>query len=287
MQPQPDESNPADGQVDKIIGYTVAYNRDSEFLYNLRRLVGMKAGGEITAIPDIAPDSTHPRSEGTPGSYYINFQDPAGQPTGAVTVNGHTYMKIGDALYSAAAGYGWYKSGDVPDSDFYPAWDQWIDAEPKALLGSSVIDSWGREDVFEFDLPNGVYNVTACAGSRSSPRYQNIVIEGVVFMNDEVTNNSWITRTKKIEVRDKKLTLVMGKYEQIGYINYLDIEAADADGDVNCDGAVNLKDLITMLKVVSGSALDLNSCAKFNGDLDGNSRIGLEDGLRVMRLLVQ
>jgi hypothetical protein len=150
-----------------------------------------------------------------------------------------------------------------------------------------VIDSWGREDVFEFDLPNGLYNVTACAGSRSSPRYQNIVIEGVVFMNDEVTNNSWITRTKRIEVRDKKLTLVMGKYEQIGYINYLDIEAAVPDGDVTCDGVVDLKDLITVLGVVSGGAPDLPSCAKYNGDLDGDSRIGLEDGLGLLQLLSQ
>lgn len=286
-QPQPGEANPADEQVDKIIGYTVAYSRDSEFLYNLRRLIGLKAGGEISTIPDIAPDSAHPRSEGTPGNYYINFQDPAGQPTGEVVFNGHAYMKIGHALYDAAAGYGWYKAGDVPDSDFYPAWDQWIDPEPKPLLGSSVIDSWGREDVFEFDLPNGVYNVTACAGSRSSPRYQNIVIEGVVFMEDEVTNNSWITRTKRLEIRDKKLTLVMGKYEKIGYINYLDIEAVAADGDVNCDGAVDLTDLITMLKVVGGSAPDLNSCAKFSGDLDGDTRIGLEDSLGLMRLLTQ
>ncbi|MCP4126394.1 MAG: hypothetical protein GY753_04945, partial [Gammaproteobacteria bacterium] len=44
-------------------------------------------------------------------------------------------------------------------------------------------------------------------------------------MDDEVTNNSWITRTKQVTVKDKKLTMVMGKYEKIGYINYLDIEA--------------------------------------------------------------
>lgn len=287
MQPQPGAVNPADDQVDKIIGDTVAFNRDSEFLYNLRRLVGLKAGGEIAAIPDIAPDSAHPRADGAPGNYYINFQDPAGEPTGEVTVNGHGYMKIGDALYSAVAGYGWFKAGDVPDSDFYPAWDQWIDAEPKALLGSSVINSWGREDVFEFDLPNGLYNVTACAGSRSSPRYQNIVIEGVVFMKDEVTSNSWITRTKRIEVRDKKLTLVMGRYEQIGYINYLDIEAADPDGDVTCDGEVGLPDLLTILKIASGGAPDLPSCARFSGDLGGDGRIDLEDGIRLLQLLGQ
>lgn len=284
-QPQPEETNGADEQVNKIIGYTVAYSRDSEFLYNLRKVIGQRIGGEVAAIPDLAPTSAHGRSEGAPGNYYINFQDPAGQPTGDVIYNGHTYMKIGDALYSATAGYGWLRAADVPDSDFYPFWDQWIDAEPKALLGSSVINSWGREDVFEFDLPNGVYDVTACAGSRSSPRYQNIVIEGVVFMADEETNNSWLVRTKRLAVRDKKLSLVMGKYEQIGYINYLDIEVADADGDVNCDGAVDLKDVIGILRVVGGGDPELSWCGKTVGDLDGNGRIGLEDGIAALRWL--
>ena len=284
-QPQADQINPADSQVDKIIGAAVAYNRDSGFMYNLRRLIGMKLGGESNSIEDLAPLSVHPRSDGTPGNYYINFQDPQGQPTGNIVYNGHTYMKIGDGLYDASQGYGWMKAAEVPDSDFYPFWDQWIDPEPKTLLGSSVIDSWGREDVFEFDLPNGTYNVTACAGSRSSTRYQNIVIEGVVFMDDEVTNNSWITRTKKVEVKDKKLTLVMGKYEQIGYINYLDIEATYADRDVNCDGATDLKDVINLLDISAGGTPDISQCQERNGDLDGNGRLGVEDSIELLQLL--
>lgn len=285
--PQPDQANQADDQVNKIIGHTVAYNRDSEFLYNLRRLIGMKLGGEIQDIPDIAPTSAHVRSEGIPGNYYINFQNPNGEPYGDITHNGHSYMKIGDSLYDAAAGYGWTKAAEVPDSDFYPHWDQWIDPEPKELLGSSVIDSWGREDVFEFDLPNGVYDVTACAGSRSSIRYQNIVIEGVVFMDDEITDNSWITRTKRVEIQDKKLTLVMGKYEKIGYINYLDIEAVFEDGDVNCDGWLDLKDVVTLLKVTSGEAVNLDQCSLANGDLDGDTRLGLGDTLGILQRLAE
>ena len=226
-QPQPDVTNAADAQVDKIIKMPTSYTRDSEFMYNLRRLIGLKIGGEITSIPDIAPASAHSRADGAPGNYYINFQDPAGEPTdNPLIYNSHTYMKIGNNLYDPALGYGWYKAAEVPGSSFYTNWDQWVDPEPKKLLGSAVIDDWGREDVFEFDLPNGTYNVTVCAGSRSSPRYQNIVIEGVMFIDDEMTSNSWITRTKTVTVKDKKLSVQMGKYERIGYINYLDIEAS-------------------------------------------------------------
>ena len=226
QQPRAYEVNPADDAVNMIIGGVQAYNRDSELLYNLRRLIGLKIGGEIAVIPAIESRSTHPRSDGAPGNYHLNFQDPAGQPTDAVIYNGHTYTKIGNALYNAAAGYGWYRSADVPPTDFYTNYDQWFDAQPTVLLRSSVIDDWGRDHVFEFDLPNGTYNVTVGVGYRGGTRPHTILIEGTTFINNETTNNSAIIRTKAVTVKDKKLTLVMGMYNQTGHLNSLDIEAA-------------------------------------------------------------
>ena len=225
-QPQPYQINDADVVVDKIIGDIAVYKRDSEMLYNLRRLVGMKIAGEITLIPDITPDSRHPRSDGPPANYYLNFQDPTGEPTGTVIVGGNTYMKIGNALYDAGAGYGWFKAAEVPSTSFYTAWDPWVEVEPKVLLGSAVINDWGRNDVFEFDLPNGTYNVTVGVGYRGGDRSHKIVLEGIPLIDGEVTNNSWITRTRRIDIKDKVLSLMMGDYEIIGFINYLDIEVA-------------------------------------------------------------
>ena len=118
-QPQPGASNPADPWVDRIIGGAQAFNRDGEMMYNLRRLIGLKISGEISFIPAIEPQSSHPRSDGPPGDYYLNFQDPSGDPTGLVSHDGHTYMKIGNDLYSAANGYGWMRSADVPPANFY------------------------------------------------------------------------------------------------------------------------------------------------------------------------
>ncbi len=94
------------------------------------------------------------------------------------------------------------------------------------LLRSSIIDDWGRDHVFEFDLPNGTYNVTVGVGYRGGTRPHTILIEGTTFINNETTNNSAIIRTKTVTVKDKKLTLVMGMYDQTGHINFLDIEAA-------------------------------------------------------------
>jgi len=225
-QPQPNLANTADAIVDKIIGGVQTYNRSGEMMYNLRRLIGLKIGGEIPAIPELVPPSANPRSDGVPGNYYLNFQDPAGEPTGTVSYNGHTYLKIGNGLYSAAAGYGWYRSADVPPADFYTAYDQYFDAQPTILLRSSVIDDWGRDDVFEFDLPNGAYNVTVGVGYRGGSRPHKIIVEGVTLIDNETTNNSALIRTRRVEVRDKRLTLVMGMYNQIGHINFLNIEAA-------------------------------------------------------------
>jgi hypothetical protein len=41
------------------------------------------------------------------GDYYINFQDPSGQPSGDVQVGGKSYLKIGWAAFSEEDGYGW------------------------------------------------------------------------------------------------------------------------------------------------------------------------------------
>ena len=60
-----------------------------------------------------------------------------GEPTGPVDDKGKTYMKIGNALYDAGVGYGWFKAAEVPASSFYTAWDPWVEVEPKALLASA------------------------------------------------------------------------------------------------------------------------------------------------------
>jgi hypothetical protein len=225
QQPQPDVDNPADPWVDRIIGGVQAYNRDGEMMYNLRRLIGLKIGGEIPSIPDIEPQSSHPRSDEPPGNYYINFQDPSGEPYGPVNYNGHTYMKIGNALYNPADGYGWMRAADVPPTNFYQYYDQWFDVEPTILLRSSIIDDWGREHVFEFDLPNGIYSVTVGVGYRGDARPHTIIVEGTTVIDNETTNNSAIIRGQVVRVRDKKLTMVVGMYNQTGHINFLDIEA--------------------------------------------------------------
>jgi hypothetical protein len=223
--PEVGQSNAADAQVDKIITGLTSYTRNSEFMYNLRRLIGLKLGGEIAAIPDIAPPPTHPRAEGPPGNYYINFQDPAGDPAAdPLVVDGKTYLKMGAADYDAIDGYGWYSS---PDAHWMT---QWLSSGPNVLQRSILYSDWGRPATFEFDLPNGEYDVTLSVGwqGRTYSHHQ-VVIEGVSFVADEATTpqTPYLVRTKTVYVADNKLTLAMGLFDEYTMLNYLDVEAAD------------------------------------------------------------
>ena len=224
-QPQPGQVNIADPLVDKIITGLASYTRDSGFMADLRRLIGLKLGGEIASIPDISPPPTHPRAEGAPGNYYLNFQDPAGQPTtNPLVVDGKTYLKIGAADYSASAGYGWYSS---PSANWMTTY---LGSGPNVLQRSILYSDWGRPATFEFDLPNGVYNVTVSVGWQARTySHQKIDIEGVSFVNDEATTPAapYLVRTRTLTVSDRKLTMAMGIFDEYTMLNYLQIEAAN------------------------------------------------------------
>jgi hypothetical protein len=233
-QPAVGTANAADTQAGKIISGLTSYSRDSGFMYNLRRLIGLKNGGEITSVPDITPTPAHARATGTPGNYYINFQDPAGSPTAnPLVVNSKTYMKIGYGDYSTTNGYGWYSPTDAN-------WKyQYLTAGPNELQKSVLYSDYGRQATFEFDLPNGKYNVTVSVGWQGKTYSHNqIVIESVEFIMDEASS-PYIVRTKEVTVSDNKLTLAMGvlKNDEYTMLNYLDIEAVDGTTTPECTDA--------------------------------------------------
>jgi len=220
--PVPKTANSSDKQVDKIILGLTSYTRDDEFLYNLRRLVGLKLGNEIATIPDIKPNNLHPRSQGNPGNYYINFQDPQGEPkANPLVVGGKTYTKIGWNSYDAKLGFGWF--GDLSHIKY-----QFLSSGNNILQQSIIYDDWGRQKTFEFDLPNGNYNVTVSVGWKDKTySHQKISIEGINFINDEATTPAapYLVRKKQISITDYKLTMEMGIFDEYTMLNYLIIEA--------------------------------------------------------------
>ena len=217
-QPVVDQSNAADTKADKIISGLTSYTRDGEFMYNLRRVIGLKNGNEIDTIPDI----TIP-SEGTPGNYYINFQNPDGDPTeDPLVVDGKEYMKIGVNAYDETLGYGWFGKTE----NFKTNYDPWGD-EKNELKRSYAYDDWAHNpNTFQFDLPNGTYNVELCAGSpRQSTPQNKVIVEGVTFIDDEAAN-TYLIRTGEVTVSDGNLTLEVGIWDKYTFLCYLNIEAA-------------------------------------------------------------
>jgi len=181
--------------------------------------VGRFNGGEIAEIPNIYPGSDHPRANGKPGDWYLNFQDPTGQPTAdPLLVGGHEYLKIGGSIYDATDGYGWYAPADV---DWRYAW---VAAAPNDLQRSVLYSNLGRTAVFEFDMPMGTYDVTVSVGWQGrSDAHGRIVVEGVPLVDDETVTDHLI-RTRRVEIPDSRLTMELGIDGHYTMLNHLDIE---------------------------------------------------------------
>jgi len=233
-QPQYGSDNAADSIVQKIITGQFSFNRDSEYMYNLRKVVGYYIGGEIGSIPQLVPTSKHSRSDEAYGnSYYINFQDPSDQPNAnPLIVDGDEYMKIGNNEYSESLGYGWIYApdGNLDNTGTAYDYDQWAEwpsgTEASELQKSAVLDDYGRNNVFDFDLPNGTYDVTLGVGNRNFLGEQRVLIEGELFLDSpDSSSTQWYEVAKEVTVSDKRLTVEMGKFNKMPFINYLKIEA--------------------------------------------------------------
>ncbi len=222
----------------------------------------------------------HPRAEGVPGNYYINFQDVTGEPSAdPLLVNGKTYIKIGWNEYDRGLGYGWV--GGMAQVMY-----RYLSSGPNELQKSILYDDWGRQKTFEFDLPPGTYSVTVSVGwqGRTYSGHK-IDIEGVSFIDDEDTtpSTSYLVRTYPVTIRDSKLTMDMGIFDQYTMLNYLDIEAlgpvAGKPGDLNGDCLVDLQDGLTALYVLAGKDISVD----LSTDINGDESIGLAEAVFALR----
>ncbi len=274
--PEVGVSNSSDTLANKMVSGTTSYTRNSRFLYNLRRLTGLKNGNEISSIPDIQPPVTHPRSQGAPGNYYINFQNPTGSPTAnPLVVNGKTYMKIGWNAYSETLGYGWY--GDM--SSTIKKYQYFSSATVNELQKSVIYDDYGLENTFEFDLPNGTYSVTVSVGYNRTDLHNKVVVEGVPIINDEASS-PYLVRTKTVTVSDYKLTMNTGIKGQYTMLNYIDIQAVSPGyGDLDGNGVIDLKDVIVALQILTG----LKPSVLLAADINGDGKIGLEEVIYILQ----
>lgn len=212
-----------------------SWTRDPDALMALRHELGLYIEGTRDTLPKLAGgggEDTHPRD-----NYYLNFQDPAGEPSAdPLVVRDKTWMKIGWSPYDDDLGYGWYgENVDNPGIALYGfdnvgGYDE--------VASSYTFDDYGRDSLFEFALENGKYQVTVAVG-RPAKGYpgdpHNLVVEGEVVVDDEVTTDAepQIVRTLEVDLIDGSLSLeVGGMSESSGnwaytFLAYVEIEPVD------------------------------------------------------------
>lgn len=222
----PDIPAGCDCSVAGAVSSITAYTRDSAALMQLRDELGYYLEGARAGCPSLvsmAP-GVHPRA-----AYYINFQDPAGQPSAEpLTVNGHDWQKIGWNPYDADLGFGW--SGPfIGDPDIMKT-QHLADAPVDELQRSIIYNDYGRTDTFNWDIEPGAYTVTVSVGWHDKTyAAHRVIVEGAALFDSVATTpeTPYLVASVDVTVADGNLTLEAGQMDEYTMLNWLSIEPKD------------------------------------------------------------
>lgn len=168
------------------------------------------------------PPGAHQR-----GSYFINFQDPAGPPTASpLVVNGQQWLKLGWSAYDAKLGYGWAGPNiGNPKIMLY----QYVAGAPNELQASVMYDDYGRTDTFNWDIANGRYKVTVSIGWQGKTYLKNrVYIEGKPLFDNVATTPAapYQVASITVDVTDGNVTMEAGQFNEYTILNWMSIEPA-------------------------------------------------------------
>jgi hypothetical protein len=225
MPPTPALTAAVDATVNSAVSSTTSFTRDAAALQHLRDQLGAMIEGKHSGYPvlDSQPPGSHARV-----AYYINFQDPAGEPKASpLTVNGHEWIKIGWEGYDPKAGYGW--SGPHLGDAKIMKYQYLTDATVDVLQKSIIYDDYGSTNTFNWDLENGRYLVTVSIGydGRPYPKHK-VVVEGQALFDGVGTTATAPYRKASltVDVADGNLTLETGTSGEYTMLNWMSIEPA-------------------------------------------------------------
>jgi Glycoside hydrolase 123, catalytic domain len=231
--PQVGVSEPLDQTAGSVASSLTSWTKNADALMALRHQLGLYIEGTRPDLPVLEiQSSSRPR-----GEYYLSFQDPAGSPTAdPLVVDGKTYIKVGWQAYNDDDHFGWY--GEYVGNSGITVYGYDDVAGYNEAQKGYVYDDYGRDNLFEFDLENGRYDVTICVGrpARGYPGDpHNATVEGTVVVDDEVTTDGEpiIERTVTVDLTDGSLSIEMGGYSESGstwaytFLSYIDIVPVD------------------------------------------------------------
>jgi hypothetical protein len=129
-----------------------------------------------------------------------------------LVVEGNSYLKVGWDAWDDAAGYGWMGE-NVGSGIVMTGYDDVSGYDERQR--SYVFDDYGRNNLFEFELAPGRYEVTVGVGRprRGYPGDpHNLRVEGAVLVDDEVTTDEapTIERSTTIDLTDGRLSFEVG-----------------------------------------------------------------------------
>ncbi len=235
FKPKPNSVNPADLFVEQAAPGMTGFEQDPSRLMWLRlQLANFISGtGYQSQLP---ADSPRPY-----GSYYFNFQNPAGYPTASpLVVDGHTWTKQGASLYDPAQRVGWVVAD--PNQLLYGATPS--AAGVNDLQRSFIYEDFGRRYTFVLGLEDGVYDVAVMMGRATSSTQALAAINGSPVFGDWATNQAEtlpanVTHTKRVAIRGGRLVLEVGQ-PITGILCLLDSLAVTAVSPSSPDGIDDL-----------------------------------------------
>lgn len=229
--PQVFVESPVDQTARSVASSLTSWTKDPDALAALRRELGRYIEGSRDTVPIIEQEGARPR-----GAYYLNFQDPNGPPAAdPLMIDGTPYLKIGWEAYAADAGYGWY--GEYIDDPGIALYGYDDVAGYTEAQKSYLYDDYGRDNLFEFDIENGTYDVTVGLGrpARGYSDPHNATIEGTPAVYEQPTTDAspTIDATVQVTITDGKLSLETGglsettgewSYTFVAYLIILPVE---------------------------------------------------------------
>ena len=222
----PMQSATCDSSAQSAVSSPTSFTRDASALQHLRNQLGTFIEGGVDGCPvlDSTPPGAHAR-----GAYYLNFQDPAGQPAEEPLVaDGHEWIKLGWSAYVADKGYGW--SGPYIGDDNIMLHEYLSDAPVNELQRSIIYNDYGRTDTFNWDIENGRYEVAVSIGwhDRSYDSHR-VVVEAQLLFDSVATTPQTPYRVASTEVTvgDGNLTVEIGQHDAYTMLNWISIEPVD------------------------------------------------------------
>ncbi len=219
----PGQQAGCDLSVASAVSSTTSFTRDASALKHLRDELGGMIEGKVNGCPvlDSKPPGAHPRA-----AYYINFQDPMGEPVAEpLTVNGHDWLKIGWEAYDADKGYGW--SGPYIGDPSIMLYQYLADAPVDELQKSIIYNDYGRTDTFNWDIEGGKYLVTVSIGWQDKTYSKHkVLIEGQPLFDSVETTPAapYLVKSIVVDVTDGNVTLEAGQQDEYTMLNWMSIE---------------------------------------------------------------